>query len=228
MTTSNPIASACSIAAIARLNGGLESNKRQSVGRSVILKKSHTKELGQPRSQMSAACTWIPRARIARTRLPRPQNGSHTLVTRASNGSCSNSGFNTRGGVSNRSSPRIERGRPKEGRRCLEFPGVFETIVMTQLTRRGRHALALLREGLSRGRSKSARPREFRTADHLEFEILKLSVGVTHLGPANDLAAGSGFELGAPLVRHHSYETIEAERSQRRSKFGVGVVYGGD
>src|SRR5262249_54012697 len=156
-------ASACSIAAIARLNGGFESNKRQPVGRSVILKKSHTKELGQPRSRMSAACTWIPRARIERTRLPRPQNGSHTLVTRASNGSCSNSGFSTRG-----SSPRIERGRPKEGRRRLEFPGVFETIVMTQLTRRGRHALALLRKGLSRGRAKSARPGEFRTADHLE------------------------------------------------------------
>ena len=96
--------------------GRLLISTSQSHGRSVIARKSSMVESGQPRSRMSLACTVSPRARMARTRLPLPQNGSHTLVTPASNGSCANSGPSAIGGVSNRSSPRTARGRPNEGR----------------------------------------------------------------------------------------------------------------
>ena len=50
-------------------------------------------------------------------------------------------------------------GRPKEGRRRLEFPGVFEMIVISQLTRRARHALADDFSGLGNTRPKARKTR---------------------------------------------------------------------
>jgi hypothetical protein len=46
-----------------------------------------------------AANTVSPRSRIATTRLPLPQNGSHTTVPPACSGSCTNSGASATGGV---------------------------------------------------------------------------------------------------------------------------------
>ena len=85
---------------------------------------------------------------MAVTKLPLPQKCSPIRVTPFSSCSCSNSGPSASGGVSNRSSPRSERERPKDGRSSSRGMEVaVEIVVVVPLRREKRAPPAALASG---------------------------------------------------------------------------------